>query len=205
MERKNEFIGFRNRICDIVRVGFDWYDYRKGEEQTPAKGAFCRKCAKETAKPVYPIFMNGKEAYALKCIKCGSEYAMYKSMYYERYIGYDTMSGGHVNPTHGMVSRVNAMDRKAREAYNAIPQKVEDKMCETFGYTHEEYKNIRKKWKEEDAKAYKKFQAENFARFEDEERKQKSEKRKELIEKGILKYVKGIGLVNTETGEVVKL
>ena len=28
---------------------------------------------------------------------------------------------------------------------------------------------------------------------------------KELIEKGLLKYVKNVGLVNTETGEVLKL
>lgn len=32
-----------------------------------------------------------------------------------------------------------------------------------------------------------------------------SNKRKELIDKGIIKYVKNVDLVNTETGEVVKL
>lgn len=41
------------------------------------------------------------------------------------------------------------------------------------------------------------------AHFRDIQRR--SINRKELIEKGLLKYVKNVGLVNIETGEVLKL
>lgn len=210
MERTMEYIGFRQRTCDIVRLGIDWFDYREDEDEKdlPTNGAFCKNCAKETAKPVYPIYMNGKPAYALRCDKCGSEYPMYKSMYISRYIGYKTRSGGFVNPTHGLISPFSAMDRKAREHHNDIPKRVEDDMCKNFGYSHEEYREMKKKWDEDKKKAHKKFEraeADMRAKFQEEDIKRESNKRKELIEKGILKYVKNIGLVNTETGEVVKL
>ena len=58
-----------------------------------------------------------------------------------------------------------------------------------------------KKWK----KKFEREQAARHAEYEDEKRKEESSKRKELIDKGIIKYVKNIGLVNTETGEVIKL
>lgn len=208
MERAVEYIGFRNRACDIVTIGCNWFDYRKDEEELPKVGAFCKTCAKETAKPVYPIYMNGKPAYALRCNKCGGEYPMYKSMFVTRYVGYETQSGGRVNPTHGLISHVAAMDRKAGDYHNSIPQRVEDQMCETFGYTHEEYKEMKKSWDEKDRQARKRIEredAERRARYQEEERTRESNKRKELIDKGILKYVKNVGLVNTETGEVVKL
>ena len=89
MEKTTEYIGFRERYCNIVRIGFDWFDYRDDEPNLPNVGAFCKKCAKETAKPMMPIYMNGKPAYGLHCDKCGSEYTMYKSMFIERYVGYD--------------------------------------------------------------------------------------------------------------------
>ena len=100
MERITEYIPIRNRYCDIVRVGLVWFDYRADEPELPKVGAFCKKCGKETAKPVMPIYMNRKPAYGLRCEKCGSEYPMYKSMFIERYIGFD-IKVGHVNPTHG--------------------------------------------------------------------------------------------------------
>ena len=208
MERVNDYIGFREKYCDIVKLGWDWFDYRNDEEDLPKVGAFCKTCAKETAKPVYPIYMNGKAAYALQCKKCGSEYPMYKSMFVARYMGYETKNGGRVNPTHGLISHVAAMDRKAREYHNSIPQRVENQMCETFGYTHEEYKEMKKKWDEESRKAHKKFETERLesrARLRDEQIQKESNNRKELIAKGILKYVKNVGLVNTETGDIVKL
>ena len=52
MERNFEYLGFRDRMCDIVRIGIDWFDYRDDETELPKVGAFCRKCAKETAKPM---------------------------------------------------------------------------------------------------------------------------------------------------------
>ena len=69
MERKMEYIPFRGRSCDIVRIGIDWFDYRTNEQENelPKVGAFCKHCATETAIPVYPIRMNGNPAYALRC------------------------------------------------------------------------------------------------------------------------------------------
>lgn len=208
MERKFEYIGFREKYCDIVNVGCDWFDYRNDEEDLPKAGAFCKTCAKEIAKPVYPIYMNRRPAYALQCNKCKNEYPMYKDMYITRYIGYDLKSGGHVNPTHGLISHVAAMDKKARDNYNKIPQRVEDHMCETFGYTHEEYRAIKKQCEKDSQIAHKRIEnerAEFQSRINDNQRQEKSNTRKELIAKGILKYVKNVGLVNTETGEVIKL
>ena len=208
MERTTDYIGFRERYCDIVRVGIEWFDYRKDEESLPKMGAFCKHCAKETARPVYPVYMNRKPAYALQCSKCGSEYVMYKSTFVERYIGYDLRGGGHINPTHGRMSHANAMDRKARERCNEIPKKVEDHMCETFGYTHEEYHAMKAKWEEDSRKTRKKFENERAdfqAKIRDKKIQEESNNRKELIAKGILKYVKNVGLVNTKTGEIVKL
>lgn len=144
MERKIEYIGIRGKSCDIVTIDWNWFDYRTDEEELPKVGAWCKTCAKETAKPVYPIYMNCKPAYALCCEKCGGEYPMYKSMFIQRYVGYNTKNGGHINPTHGLMSHVSAMDRKAREYRNDIPQKVENEMCEMFGYSHEEYREMKK-------------------------------------------------------------
>lgn len=67
---------------------------------------------------------------------------------------------------------------------------------------------MKKEWEKENKKEKKRLekeQAERFADFEEKQREITSNKRKKLIEKGILKYVKNVGLVNTETGEIVKL
>lgn len=207
MIRKMEYIGVRHKYCDIVECGDDWFDFRPTNKELPKVGAFCRKCVKETAIPVYPIYMNGKPAYALKCNKCGSEYPMYTGMYRSRYIGITTPNGGRINPTHG-TTLLNAMDRKAREYHDSISQRTEDMVCEMIGCSHEEYKEMKKGWDEDRRKAQKKYEnecAENNMRRMKERENEKSNTRKELIEKGVLKYVKNIGLVNTETGEVIKL
>ena len=152
--------------------------------------------------------MNGNPAYALRCTKCGSEYPMYKSMFIQRYIGYDLLSGGRVNPTHGTKSIVASMDRKAKEDYNDRRKRIDDKMCKIMNCSHEEYQEKKKRWEEENTlirKQIKRDEANRYAKWEDEERKTEAKKRKELIEKGIIKYVKNIGLVNTETGEIIKL
>jgi len=67
---------------------------------------------------------------------------------------------------------------------------------------------MKKGWDEENKKAHKRIEreaAERHARYQDEEIKRESETRRDLIARGVLKYVKNIGLVNTETGQVVKL
>lgn len=209
MKRGYEYIGVRDKSCDIVTINDgSWFDYRNGETELPRVGAFCRKCSKETAKPVYPIYMNAKPAYALRCDKCGSEYAMYTGTFKIRYIGHTTPNGGRINPTHGTMSHTQAMDRKAKEYHDSIPQRVEDDVCKITGISHEEYKEMKKSREERDRKARKKYErerAESSARFRNAEIERESLSRKDLIERGILKYVKNIGLVNTETGEVVKL
>lgn len=210
MRKTCEYIGFRGKSCNIVTlVGGEWFDCRNDGEILPVVGAFCKNCAKETAKPVYPIYMNGKPAYALRCNKCGGEYAMYKSMFFERYIGHTFSNGkGSIAPTRGVMSVTAAMDRQAKNARSARRKEHEEEMCRLFNYTHEEYAKLKKEWDASDAKARKKFeseQAEYRAKMQDNKIKQESTNRKELIERGILKYVKNIGLVNTETGEVIKL
>lgn len=208
MKRTTEYVPFLGKACDIVTIDIEWFLYRNDEAKLPKIGAFCKKCARETAKPVFPILMNGKPAYALRCEKCGSEYPMYKSMYIERYIGYDLKNGGHINPTHGVKSVFAAMDRKAKNYYNGKDTRVEKKMCEYMGWSAEEYGRHKKEWDKKEEKSRKKFKAEQAnsnAKWEDEERENESAKRKELIENGVLKYVKNVGLVNTETEEVIKL
>ena len=73
MELKKDYIVYRGRTCEIVTMGNDWFDYRHDEENLPKVGAFCKKCAKETAKPMMPIYMNERPAYALHCNKCGTD------------------------------------------------------------------------------------------------------------------------------------
>lgn len=129
-------------------------------------------------------------------------------MYNQRYIGTRYGKDGFVRPTHGVVSYQSAMDRKARDIKASIPQRVEKEVCSMLNMSVEEYRELKKGWDEENAKMRKRIQredAERHARYQDEKRAQESTTRKELIERGVLKYVKNIGLVNTETGQVVKL
>ena len=35
MERKMEYIGIREKPCDIVTIDQDWFDYRKDEKELP--------------------------------------------------------------------------------------------------------------------------------------------------------------------------
>lgn len=213
MERKMDYVPFRTGVYDLVVLdGIEWFYYREGEDELPKVGAWCRTCARETAFPVYPIMMNGKEAYALRCDKCGGEYPMYKHRFIARYVGYDIEGGGHINPSHGLTTHIGSMDRKARENYvkrmNEIPKNVEDMMCANFGITHDQYKEMNEKWKEEEKRVHKRFEreeADRHDRYTKNKINEESEKRKDLIARGIIKYVKGVGLVNTETNQVVKL
>lgn len=184
------------------------YPYREGENKLPRQMAWCNKCAQESSKVVAPIWLNNRHGYALKCIKCGGEHHMYVDMYVSRYIGRDMGGGGHISPTKGILTQRQSMDRKGIDSLNEIPKKVEKDICKAFGYTHEEYQEMRKEWEEKERKARKRLnneQANQRAEYRNKEIKSASDKRKELIQKGVLKYKKGIGLVNTETGEVLKL
>lgn len=195
---------------DTVWIGGCGYPFRKGEEDKdlPTQRAWCKHCARESAKIVAPIWLNGKPAYALECEKCGNMHHMYVHMYRQRYIGTRLPNGGSVAPTRGITSYRNAMDRIAIEKHNQIPKKVEDDMCKLLKCSHEEYREMKKGWEEEDKKIRKKIkneEANRRAQWKEEDIKRESDKRKELIARGVLVYKKGIGLVNTETGEIVKL
>lgn len=205
MEKTYEWTITKRKYVDMINMNGELFECRT-EENTPKKGAYCKKCREETAKPVFAIYMNGQPAYALRCNKCGNEYPIYKSTYIRRYIGQDLLHG-HMNPTHGG-SFLPAMDRRARTYYDGRKKRVEDKMCEFLNCTHDEYREMKRQWEEEDKKnriRLKRVEAEREAKYENEKREADSNERKKLIEEGIIKYVKNIGLVNTETGEVIKL
>ncbi len=201
--------GFLSRGGKIVELdNGDWFDYRETSAELPKVGAFCKKCAQESAKPIYPIYMNGKEAYALRCEKCNSEYPMYVSTFKTRYIGCSLPNGGIIESTHGVKSLLECMDRRSREYYNDKAKRVENSICEGLNISHEEYNRIHEGYISESKKAHKRFekeQADRRAQYDEKKIKEESNKRKELIAQGKLKYVKGVGLVNTETNEIVKL
>lgn len=191
-----------------VHIGYEEYDIRNDNEEIPKQMAWCKKCAAETSKIVYKIWMNNKPAYALECIKCGSRHHMYKDMYIRRYIGSNMKGGGHINPTKGIISISNAMDRKGHDTINEIHKKSDKRFQSMLGMSDSEYEDFKKKREKEDTAARKQYEAEKAeirANIINEEIKRESDKRKELIEKGILIYKKGIGLVNTETGQVMKI
>ena len=156
--------------------------------------------------------MHGKPAYAVQCDKCGNEYPIYKYKFKEMYIGTVLPNGGTLQPTHGKMSYSQSMDRGAKDYFDKrkreAAKRIETQMCDTFHISHEEYHSLKKKWADEGNRARKRFEQEATERANkrtQDEINKKSQERKALIDKGILVYKKGIGLVNTQTGEVVKL
>ena len=128
-----------------IQLGCEYFDIIENikDESLPKKGAYCRKCRTESAKPVAAIWLNNDKAYALRCNTCGEEYPMYQSTYKMRYIGSTTPNGGRINPTHGgstLPELIASMDRKAREDWNNRHKKTEAHMCNLMGCTPEEYK-----------------------------------------------------------------
>lgn len=196
LEKRHEyFYGMGYREC--VSIGIETFMIREGEEHLPIQKAWCKNCAQESAKVVFPIHMNGRPAYALECTKCGNVYHMYQSMFRTRYIGHTTPSGGKYAPTHGVLSRQQVMDRKAKEEYNNTSKKVEEEMCRFMNISKEEYREMKNRKKQ-------KLRQES-QKTKENKIKQESDERKDLIARGVLKYVKGIGLVNPETNQVIKL
>ena len=207
MHIKSEYNARGDKLLKIVSTESGDFRYRNGERDLPAVGAFCNKCRTETAKPFYPIIMNGQDAYALKCEKCGSEYPMYRSMYIQRYIGHDLRGGGHVDPTHGMKSRKSCMDRAAIDNLKGRQKRIEKTIREINGLTPEKYAEFKKEYDKEcrkDLIALKQRKADINSQYEDEDRRNRSNDRKELIDHVPLKYVKNVGLVDTRTNQVVK-
>ena len=207
MKRTNDYIPYIGRFADIVELdeGRKWYFYRGGEEDLPKQAAWCKHCSKLSAKPMMPIVLNNSDGYALRCPKCRGEFAIYKDRYIRMYVGTKTASGGRINPTYGKLSTKEAMDRRALDERNRRAKEIDKHICELSGYSSEEWGRIKAKHEEEIRRLLKDTTAKAEAHRKDEEIKNESEKRKELIAKGVLKYVKGIGLVNSETNQIVKL
>lgn len=67
MEKTYEWTITKRKYVDMINMNGELFECRT-EENTPKKGAYCKKCRKETAKPVFAIYMNGQPAYALRCI-----------------------------------------------------------------------------------------------------------------------------------------
>lgn len=204
---KAEYNARADKLLKIVSTESGDFRYRNDEHVLPSVGAFCKKCRTETAKPFYPIIMNEQDAYALKCEKCGSEYPMYRSMYIQRYIGHDLRGGGHMNPTHGMKSRKSCMDRAAIDNLKGRQKRIEKTVCDITGLSPEKYAEFKKEYDKEcqkDLIGLKQRKADISAHYEDEERRDSSNERKKLIDQGILKYVKNVGIVDTRTNQVLK-
>ena len=205
---KAEYNARGDKLLKIVSTESGDFHYRNGERNLPAVGAFCKKCRTETAKPFYPIIMNGQDAYALKCEKCGSEYPMYRSMYIQRYIGHYLRGRGRVNPTHGSKTRKASLDRAAIDNLKGRQKRIEKTVCDITRLSPEKYAEFKKEYDKEcqkDLIGPKQRKADISARYEDEDRRNRSNDRKELIDHVPLKYVKNVGLVDTRTNQVVKL
>lgn len=133
---------------------------------------------------------------------------MYKHMYIQRYIGYDLCGGGHVNPTHGMKSRKSCMDRTAIDNLKRLHKRIEKTICENNGLSLENIWSLKKSVMKNAEKGHielKQRKADINAQYEDEDRRNRSNERKELIDHVPIKYVKNVGLVDTRTNQVVKL
>lgn len=102
------------------------------------------------------------------------------------------------------------MDRKAKENHRKrraqIEKYTQEQMCSILGCSKEEYEESKKRREQKKKYSNKMLEKDEFLdKHEEKERIQESNKRKELITKGTIKYVKNAGLVNTETGEIIKL
>lgn len=199
MKKCNEYLGFRHRVCEIVTVGSDWYDFR--DAKVPTQRAYCRNCRDLSAKPVYAVYMNRKPAIAVQCTKCKDEYVLYESDYNMQYVGINLRSGGKIEPTYGKKTWIESMDRKAVENRRNRKNKLTAELAKIHGMSKEDYEK-------EEQKRIKKFhQSLEETRYDirERERKEKAEERKELLRIGVLKYVKGVGLVDTRTNQIYKV
>ena len=195
---------------ESILVDCSFYDLLEVGKPLPTARAFCKYCADDIAKPIGFVSFNGKLGIVLECEKCHSRYVMYEHAYKSRYEGVHTKYG-FIPPTYGNLSQ--KPPRSVQDKMNAdrdIRKKQSDEnLAKTFGITVSELEEKRKKWKEEDAKAYKRFEqerAEKRLELKDREIKQKSEERKQLIADGVLVWSNSQKcLIDTRTNTPYKL
>ena len=199
MIKSQEYIGFRHKVCEIVTVGSDWYDFR--DAKVPTQRAYCRNCRELTAKPVYAVYMNGKPAIAVQCTKCKEEYVLYESDYNMQYVGLNLRSGGKIEPTYGKKTWLESMDRRAVENRRNRKKKLTAELANLHGMSKEDYEREQQK---QIKKAHQSLEEVKYD-IREKERKEKAEERKELLRMGVLQYVKGVGLVDTRTNQIYKL
>ena len=182
---------------------------RTDNEMMPGNGAFCKHCAKNTAKPHAKILMNRKPAYILKCEHCGAEYPMYKSMYTARYVGMHNPVYGFIAPTCTDTTgqyRVQPT-RKMMEFRAERKKEIDKNVAEIFHVSVDDLHNMREKWHKNNAVIGRKMDEDGARRREEmkaAERNSESETRKALIKEGIIVFDKKRKcLVNTQTGEKI--
>lgn len=204
------------KMANVIKTGRTiWVDCMGHDEIDPGRTlptarAWCKECATESAKPIAYINFNAKIGVALKCEKCGSTYAMYEYLYKSRYTGNHTQYG-FIPPTHG--NDRQAPPRDVRDKFEADKKKrmakTEEHLASIMGVTVEKYREKRKGWEEEHARARKRIEAEDAKRAADRQQKAisaASEERKRLIAEGILKYSKKQGcLIDTRTNTPYKI
>lgn len=67
-------------------------------EELPKTRAWCNKCKENCGKVIHATIWNARDAYAIKCPRCGNEWLLYKSRYQQQYTGYINGKGEYVSP-----------------------------------------------------------------------------------------------------------
>lgn len=180
-----------------VWVNGDWFPLRFDEPELPLQRAWCKNCRKESAKAVCAISMYCKPGYVLECTDCGGIHHMYKYMFNQRYVGSNTYNKngkiqGRIEPTHGIRTIRESMDRRTSEYYNDRHKRVEEQMCQITGWTSEQYREHRAEWDKQRAKAHNEFEAKFQKEMMEKEVQKASDERKRLIAEGKLVFKKRI-------------
>lgn len=95
------------------------------------------------------------------------------------------------------------MDRTDIDNLKRLHKRIEKTIYENNGLSLEKYLEFKKECRK-DLIGLKQRKADINAQYEDEDRRNRSNERKELIDQGILKYVKNVGIVDTRTNQVLK-
>lgn len=188
-----------------IHVGIASYDIIDREKELPTQKAYCKSCGVESAKPIHYTRFNGKKGIVVECTKCHEMYILYEDRYKQMYVGHHTKYG-FIPPTHG---KKMTIPKNIKEKFDEEHKKSSYAIGESFGFSKEEWDENKKKWEEQRIKNRKRFEREENERIQKYREQQildKQSQRKKLIDEGIIKYdKKSRCLVDTRTGEVVKL
>jgi len=168
---------------------------RDDTKSLPRIGEWCRDCADNSAVPKYLSTKNGRPAYIFECRHCHNRYTVYKDVYDHKHIRRTKVS-------------FNCTEAEYRVRYTKfinefIPDASDEAKKERIEGMMKSHENEEKSYAE-----YKKNEVDRHMIWEADNSKKKIDQeslsRKELIEKGILKFdKKNHCLINTETGQIV--